>query len=206
MGRVAVGVPTPLLRSFRTLAAGTQASSLAEFAISLPLLMVLVVGIFDFGAAFNTKQELNNAMREGARFGASLPPNDLSNATAWPTIDAIRYLVDSYLVASRIDDCGLGTPLTPNHPAGTSQWVYTTPCFGSTNLTLTINRGFPTCNLLMASYGTPPLTNAYIPCTQVSIQYPYQWHFNSVITLIVPGASYGPFITIQTDATATNVE
>src|SRR5579872_2732734 len=96
--------------------------------------------------------------------------------------------------------------LTPNHPAGTSQWVYTTPCFGSTNLTLTINRGFPTCNLLMASYGTPPLTNAYIPCTQVSIQYPYQWHFNSVITLIVPGASYGPFITIQTDATATNVE
>ena len=51
---------------------GAEAAAMAEFAVALPLLIVLVVGIFDFGAAFNLKQELNNALREGARFGAVL--------------------------------------------------------------------------------------------------------------------------------------
>ena len=58
----------------------TEAAALIEFAVALPLLVVLVVGIFDFGGAFNLKQELNNAAREGARFGASQPTNDLSNS------------------------------------------------------------------------------------------------------------------------------
>jgi len=33
-----------------------------------------VVGIFDFGNAFNMKQKLTNAARDAARFGASQPP------------------------------------------------------------------------------------------------------------------------------------
>jgi len=59
---------------------GERGSSLAEFAIALPLLVVLVVGIFDFAAAFNLKQELNNAVREGAQFAARQPSNDLLNS------------------------------------------------------------------------------------------------------------------------------
>ena len=57
---------------------GTDAAAIIEFAVALPLLVVLVVGIFDFGGAFNLKQELNNAAREGARFGAAQPTNDIS--------------------------------------------------------------------------------------------------------------------------------
>jgi uncharacterized membrane protein len=56
----------------------TEAAAIIEFAVALPLLIVLVVGIFDFGGAFNLKQKLNNAVREGARFGASQPTNDLA--------------------------------------------------------------------------------------------------------------------------------
>jgi hypothetical protein len=41
-------------------------------------------------------------------------------------------------------------------------------------------------------------------CTTVTIVYPYQWHFNSVIQLIVPGASYS-LSTITSNATAVNM-
>jgi len=38
----------------------------------------------------------------------------------------------------------------------------------------------------------------------VKIFYPYEWHFNSVIQLLVPGASFG-LSTISTGATAANM-
>ena len=41
--------------------------SLAEFAILLPVLMAVVIGIFEFGRAWNVDQVLTNAAREGAR-------------------------------------------------------------------------------------------------------------------------------------------
>jgi Flp pilus assembly protein TadG len=41
--------------------------SLVEFAILIPVLMVVVVGIFEFGRAWNVDQVLTNAAREGGR-------------------------------------------------------------------------------------------------------------------------------------------
>jgi hypothetical protein len=192
--------------------ASVEASSLAEFAVALPLLVVLVVGIFDFGGAFNQKQELNAAVREGARFGASQPTNDLAAGTAPPSINAVRYLVDTYLLNSKINDCGLGTAAIPT---GGPPWVYKATNCGST-LFLTIAKdpetnagtgtGPPTCSLLTQAYGSPnPLPNSpYIACTQVSISYPYQWHFNSVIQLLVPGSNIA-LTQIQTSATVPNL-
>ena len=85
-----------------------EASQIVEFAVSLPLLMALAVGIFDFGNAYNLKQKLTNAVREGARLGASQPTSDLSNAPPTSVL-AVRDVVDSYLTAARINDCGLGS-------------------------------------------------------------------------------------------------
>ena len=42
------------------------ASQIVELAISLPVLVIFVVGIFDFGGALTLKQKLTNAAREGA--------------------------------------------------------------------------------------------------------------------------------------------
>lgn len=204
-GREGLGVG---FSSLRRCLGRAEASSLAEFAISLPLLVVLVVGIFDFGGAFNLKQELNNAAREGARFGASQPTNDLCTATCAavpPSVDAIRVLVDSYLQASRLNDCGLSlTSLnSPNPP-----WIYTANgngCVGT--LTLTIVRGYlpppqPGCSLTATTYGNVPAVN--MPCTTVTISYPYEWHFNSVIQLIVPGSGFA-LTNISTTSTAANM-
>lgn len=41
--------------------------SLLEFAIVVPVLLGLVIGIFEFGRAWNVRQVLTNAAREGAR-------------------------------------------------------------------------------------------------------------------------------------------
>lgn len=51
---------------------GERGSALIEAALTLPLLLLVSVGIFEFGRAFQTWQVLTNAAREGARI-AVLP-------------------------------------------------------------------------------------------------------------------------------------
>jgi len=171
---------------------GTEAAALIEFAVALPLLVVLVVGIFDFGGAFNLKQQLNNSVREGAVFGAAQPTNDLAVSPS-PSVDAIRFLVDSYLQTAKINDCGLNT--ASQVQVGGQTWQYSgTGC----SLTLTINRG------QLVQETVPGGAQVNMLCTNVQISYAYQWHFNSVIQLLVPGANY-TFTNIQSDATAVNM-
>jgi Flp pilus assembly protein TadG len=74
--------------------------SLAEFAILLPILMGVVIGIFEFGRAWNLDQVLTNAGREGARL-AVIPTsseddvieaveNALNDAALDPTLASIE--------------------------------------------------------------------------------------------------------------------
>src|SRR5205823_8381603 len=118
-------------------------SQIMEFAISVPLLVVLVVGIYDFAQAFNVKQKLNFAVKDGARLGATQPTNDLSQPTPI-SVAAIRDLVDADLLAEGLQDCGLGA--SSLLPTGTSpvSWTATATCQNQSNLTLTIDRGFLT--------------------------------------------------------------
>ena len=48
-------------------------AALVEFAIVLPLLLLLVGGIIEFGLLFYNKQVITNASREGARAGIVYP-------------------------------------------------------------------------------------------------------------------------------------
>jgi len=48
---------------------GQKGAALAEFAIILPLLLLLVFGIIEFGLILYNKQVITNASREGARSG-----------------------------------------------------------------------------------------------------------------------------------------
>jgi len=41
---------------------------LVEFALVLPVLLLLIIGVLDFGAAFFVKVELENSAREGANY------------------------------------------------------------------------------------------------------------------------------------------
>jgi hypothetical protein len=169
--------------------AETKGSQIVEFAVSLPLLMVLIVGTFDFGAAFTVKQKLAYATREGARVATNQPTTDLSlsgppcNAPA--SVCAIRDVVDQNLVAGKINDCGLASANATATPP--LAWTFTanTNCAGT--LTLTIDRGFTYPATL-----TAPFQTAYtIEGTKVTLSCPYRWQFNNVIGLLVPGATLG---------------
>jgi Flp pilus assembly protein TadG len=57
--------------SFIAWAARERAQSLAEFALLLPVLGLLVLGVIDFGRAYYLSIEVNNAAYAGALYGAS---------------------------------------------------------------------------------------------------------------------------------------
>jgi Flp pilus assembly protein TadG len=152
---------------------------LLEFAISLPLLVVFVVGIFDFSGAFNQKQKIEQAAQEGAIIAGSQPMSDIQSiaASSPASLQAVSTAVFNSLVGSGVLANGACVPpgTTPG-PTGLT-WIYTISGCPDT-LTITINRG--------SVSGTGPL----LVGTVVTVSYPYHWRFNSVIQLLIPGASY----------------
>jgi hypothetical protein len=46
---------------------GEKGAALLEAAITVPIILLISVGIFEFGRAYQTQQVLTNAAREGAR-------------------------------------------------------------------------------------------------------------------------------------------
>jgi hypothetical protein len=50
-----------------------RGQSLVEMALVLPLLLLLLAGIIDFGRAYNNYIIITNAAREGARFASRFP-------------------------------------------------------------------------------------------------------------------------------------
>jgi len=61
-------------------AKGEKGSQLVEFALILPLLLLVVFGIIDFGLAIFDKAVITNAAREAARAGIVFAPNRLNQA------------------------------------------------------------------------------------------------------------------------------
>ena len=60
---------------------GSQAQALVEFALVMPLLLLLLVGIIDFGRALFVYSEVSNAAREAVRYAAvnSADCNEIAN-------------------------------------------------------------------------------------------------------------------------------
>jgi hypothetical protein len=115
---------------------------MVEFAIALPVLMMLAVGMFSGGAAYNRKASLATASREVSRYGATLP------VSAFPTLNAWLTTVVGAAQKDASGDLDPGTPqlricVSYFHPAGatsldTTETIVrtssgdsfsTTPCF-----------------------------------------------------------------------------
>ena len=69
-----------------------RGNALIETAITMPLLLLLIVGIFEVGRAYQTWQVLTNAAREGARMSVT-PNSDTSTAEALVR----QYMLDGQL-------------------------------------------------------------------------------------------------------------
>lgn len=71
-------------------------AELVEFALVLPLLLLLIAGIADFGLLFHSHEVTTNAAREGARL-AVLPGYDANGYAA------VHARVASYIAAGGLD-------------------------------------------------------------------------------------------------------
>ena len=74
---------------FRT---NQRGAALLETAITIPIILLIAVGIFEFGRAYQTWQVLTNAAREGARVAILSGVSD----------DDIRTTVRGYLSSGRL--------------------------------------------------------------------------------------------------------
>jgi Flp pilus assembly protein TadG len=173
-----------------------------EFAVALPLLVVFVVGIFDFSGAFTLKQKLTNIARDSARVAAADPVNDLiSYSTSAPisVIDAFQ-VVDNYLIANKINDCGVTQ--ASGSSSGHLTWQFSvTPTSGAPcGITLIINRGyyFPLNGATIPSTSCASQTSSnqtVVIGTCVSIQYSYQWRFGRAASLMGTTVTLPPQVT-----------
>ena len=185
-----------------------QGAALLEFAITLPLLVVFVVGIYDFSGAFNQKQKIEQAAQEGAIIAAAQPMSDIApSSTSVPSNPNSLQPVIAVIIKSLTDSAVLptgnqgscGAPFTAFGQVNLT-WTYqVNGC--STNgdqLVITINRSW-VCALPACTPASPVAVG-----TTITVTYPYHWQFNSVIQLLVPGASYAAKTPLTENATAHN--
>jgi TadE-like protein len=120
-------------------------SVLIEFALVLPMLLLIVVGIFDFGFAFQKYEVLTNAAREGARMAV---------LTGYSTPD-VKNRVAAYLTAAGATDAPETTvddeTITPGPPS-------TGPAFRVKKVTVTLPHTFvylgPLARVFGGTFGT----------------------------------------------------
>lgn len=62
------------MKSSRSFGRDQGGQALAEFALVLPVLLILVIGIIEFGRAWNARQVITDAAREGARLAVVADP------------------------------------------------------------------------------------------------------------------------------------
>lgn len=173
-----------------------RGSQIVEFALILPLMTVLVVGLFDFGAAFTLRDKLMNGIREGARLATRQSTLDLDQDPP-PSVVAVHDVITTYLTNAGVTRCAID--IGPSQAAKGLVWNYTSSTSGCGSLLLTIDRGY---------VGTPPLivNGSTVIMTRISLQYPYNFiAFHKVIRLIAPTSSYSGSFSINAQSIMQNL-
>jgi len=167
----------------RNLAVGREGSQLVELAFVLPLLAVMIVGIFDFGEAYNLKQKLNNTAREAARFAAGQNSQSGLNDT---DVAAIPQVVNSYLQSAGLTQCSFGAPTK-------ATFIYTSSATGTGcgAASLVIDREF------LITTGTAG--------TKVTLTYPFTWRVGNIMKLLLPSSKLTLPTTLSTNAIMQNI-
>lgn len=125
---------------------GEKGQNLVEFALVVPLLLLLVIGIAEFGRAWMTKNILTGAAREAVRMAAVPPPTGMDN-NDW--LLAINARADNILKSAGIvaDNIAIVVNVVANDP-----------------VSVTVSYNFP---VVIAGF-IPGLGNAKIPLSSTT--------------------------------------
>ena len=96
-----------------------RGAALVEFALVLPLLLLLLFGTLTGALAWNRDMSISDAARQGGRYGATLPTSNYASLDTWLTD------VSSRVVASASNELDVGKSgrsicVAYVHPAGTA--------------------------------------------------------------------------------------
>jgi Flp pilus assembly protein TadG len=154
-----------------------RGAELVEFALMLPILLVIIAGLWDFGRAYRAYQAITNAAREGARL--AVVPAGVNQK------QAVQNRVKDYLTKSSLDTSfmtsgNIDTYIDVKNPLNSS---------ATTAVTVSLPGG-----------GT-----AVVTVSRVSVNYPFTFFiFGPVIKLWVPPSTLGGSITLRTSVTMQN--
>jgi hypothetical protein len=101
-----------------------RGQALVEFALILPLLLTLVVGIFQFGTAYNYQNDMSQLANEAVRYAAvgSCGPTTpcQSHTISGTTNTEIPYIVKQDADTAALRDPSTGVTITIGFPAGSN--------------------------------------------------------------------------------------
>jgi Flp pilus assembly protein TadG len=104
-----------MIRKLHTGVRREDGAALLEMALTLPLLLVVSVSIFEFGRAYQTWQVLTNAAREGARV-AVLPGIDdaavLNRVKTYISAGQLPPIADNQITINRTTTVTIGAGVT----------------------------------------------------------------------------------------------
>ncbi len=160
-------------------------AAILEFAIALPLLVLFVVGIYDFSGAFNQKLKMEQAAQGGAIFAGTQPTSDITSSNGNPdSLQAVVTAVFNSLAGSGVlPNANQGTCVLPVAPGPVNglTWTYT---ISGCNSAYTINNDLIIVVNRASVSGSPAAL-----CTLVTVTYPYHWRFYGMFQKLFP-ASY----------------
>jgi len=150
--------------TFRRLVADTSGAEVAEAAAVLPLMFMILIGIFWFGQAFRTYGTITRAAQDGARAAVAPVCTTCSPSASTPAANALT-AVQSALVAAKLDPTNLHyiPGLVPNLASCADGSVVA--CDGSTTK-VCVQVGVRLSDVV---------TGSGVCGTSVSFQYPYQF-------------------------------
>jgi hypothetical protein len=160
-------VRSPVRSIFHRLAAETRGAEIAEAAAVLPLMFMMLLGIFWFGQAFSIYGAITRAAQEGARAGAApyCATCGLTNSTAQFETNAVN-AVQATLLASKLDPTRARYPAPPQTVLSCLNQA-PVPCLGSASSNVCVQA--PLELTIFASGGTRACE------ISVSFQYPFQF-------------------------------
>jgi len=151
---------------------GTQGSQIAEAALVLPLMFMMLLAIFWFGQAFSMYGTITHAARQGARAAAATVCTSCG-AGKTPAQNAYS-AVQSALVAARLDPANLSQPATA--PALCSCGSTNAACSGGAAQVCDPSQT-AICVQTNVQLSYPALGGAGECGTAVSFKYKYPHHF-----------------------------
>ena len=99
---------------------GEKGQALVEFALLVPLFLILLFGIVDFGMGFYSWITVTNSAREGARVGAVHPPLDVASSPCFGKASLDQCIQDRVLDSAGLADQATKMTVTVTNAEGQS--------------------------------------------------------------------------------------